>query len=95
MNLAKKMVTRFRYGTRINNLHNIYEMTESPIIKLKVDKNRTHVAAQHRLLESLICINKGLSIYQVRNRLSIGDDVTLMDANWKQFGELEVVLEIT
>ena len=50
MNLATKVATHFRYGTHIDNLHNIFEITDSPIIKPKVDKNSTCVVAHHRLM---------------------------------------------
>ena len=50
MNLAKKVATYFSYGTRINNLHKIFEITDSPIIKPKADKNGTRVAEQHCML---------------------------------------------
>ena len=81
--------------TRINNLHKICEIKDSPIIKPKVDKNGTRVVVQHHLLESLIYINKGLHINQVQNRGSIGDYVTVIDATYQQFGEFEAVLNIT
>jgi hypothetical protein len=91
MNLRTKVATHFSYGTGINDLHKICETTDSPNIKPKVDNNGTRVTAQHRLLESLLCLNKSLRIYQVRNRGLIGD----ADANWQQFGEFEAVLNIT
>ena len=69
-------------------------MTEYLIIKPKVDNNSTCIAAQHSLLESLLCLNKGLHIYQVQNRGSIGYAVTVMDANWQQFENSKSVLNI-
>ena len=86
-NLTMKVATRFSYGTRINNLRNICEIVYSPIIKTKVDVNDTHVAAQNRLMGSLLCLDKGPHIYQVQNRESIGDAVTVTDVSWQQFGE--------
>ena len=68
VNIATTEMTRFIYGIRIKNITKIFEMIEYPIIKPKVDKNSTCIAAQHSLLESLLCLNKGLHIYQVQNR---------------------------
>ena len=70
-------------------------MTYSPIIKSNVDNNGTRVAAQQRLPDSLIPFNNGLHIYQVQNRGSIRDSVTVTDTNWQQFGEFEAVLNNT
>ena len=42
----------------------------------------------------LIFLNKGLHIYNVLNRGSIGDSFIVTDANWQQFGEFEAVLNI-
>ena len=69
-------------------------MKDYPIIKTKVEKNGTHVTAHHRLMESLLCLNKGLHIYKVQKMESIGGAVTVTYANWKQFGELKAVLNI-
>ena len=94
MNLEMKAAENFSYRTRINNIHNIFDITDSPIIKSKVDKNITRVAEQHYLMESLIILNKGLRIYQLQKRISIADAITVMDENWQQFGEFEAVLNI-
>ena len=95
MNLSMKLATHFSCRTRIKNIHNICKITYSPIIKSNVDNNGIRVAAQQRLLESLIPFNNGLHIYQVQNRGSIRDSVTATDANWRQFGEFEAVLNNT
>ena len=50
MNPVMKAETHFSYGTRINNLHNVFEMTYYPNIKTYVNKNGIRVAAHHRLL---------------------------------------------
>ena len=81
MNLEMKAAENFSYRTRINNIHNIFDITDSPIIKSKVDKNITRVAEQHYLMESLIILNKGLRIYQLQKRISIADAITVMDEN--------------
>ena len=86
MNSATRVATHFSYGTRINNLHNIFEIKDSPIIKSKVDNNVTRVAAQHYMLGYILSLNKGLRIYQVQNMLSIEDAVTVTDSNWQRFG---------
>ena len=65
MNLATEVAKYFSYGTRINNLHKICEIKDSPTIKQESNKKGTHAAAHHRLMESLVCLNKGLHIYQV------------------------------
>ena len=70
-------------------------MIEYSIIKPKVNKNGTCVESQHCLMESLICLNKDIIIYHVRNKGSIRDAVTVTDANGKQFGIFEVILNIT
>ena len=95
MNFATKVVTHLSYEKRVNNLLKICKMIEYPINKPKFDKNITRVSAQHRLMESLLCLNKGLQIYQVQNRGSIRDSVTLMYAKWKKNRYFEAVLNIT
>ena len=81
MNISMKVATHFSYVTHINNLGNIFEMTDSLIIKPKVENKVTRVAAQHCILGSFLFFNKVLCIYQVRTRVSTGDTVTVTDAN--------------
>ena len=58
-----KMGTHFSYAKRRSKLHDIAKSVNGPVIRLKLDLNKTRVASVSSLFYSELRMNKALKMY--------------------------------
>ena len=89
---AHETAKHFSYGKARERLSTVADSIDAgPNVQLQLDKNGTRIAAAHGLLNSMIRMNKAVKMYALQYK----DTIKASDDEWREWNEVEAVLECT